>query len=244
MIKRKGGEERIMKIIIFSDFFLAQSIPIVSILVGILLQFVKRNLWIGLRTSTTLSDPEIWEKSNKVTGVILLILGILFFFLNLIAYYLDWKLWFKELDLVLVSESIIILGVGIFGVIYSNKLKQEKETTIKLKPFIISRAFVYVICFVSVLTVITGLLLPFIPPNFYIGIRIGKTFSDPAIWKTVNTVSGIGFIVIGIIFTPLFFSIARKEDTQRTKLFEKNLVLFVVLNLIWALLSVGFAYLV
>lgn len=233
-----------MKIITLSDFFLVQSIPIIMILGGIPMQFVKRNVWIGLRTSTTFSDPEIWKKSNKVMGVILLILGTLLFFLNLIAYFLSWKLWFKELDLVLVSETIIILGVGIFGVIYSNKLKREKETKIKLKPFIISRAFVYVICFVSVLTVITGLLLPFIPPNFYIGIRIGKTFSDPAIWKTVNTVSGIGFIVIGIIFTSLFFSIARKENTQRTKLFEKNLVLFVVLNLIWALLSVGLAYLV
>jgi len=233
-----------MKIITLSDFFLVQSIPIIMILGGIPMQFVKRNVWIGLRTSTTFSDPEIWKKSNKVTGVILLILGTLLFFLNLIAYFLSWKLWFKELGLVLLSETIIILGVGIFGVIYSNKLKREKETKIKLKSFIISRAFVYVICFVSVLTVITGLLLPFIPPNFYIGIRIGKTFSDPAIWKTVTTVSGIGFIVIGIIFTPLFFSIARKEDTQRTKLFEKNLVLFVVLNLIWALLSVGLAYLV
>lgn len=233
-----------MKIITLSDFFLVQSIPIIMILGGIPMQFVKRNVWIGLRTSTTFSDPEIWKKSNKVTGVILLILGTLLFFLNLIAYFLSWKLWFKELDLVLVSETIIILGVGIFGVIYSNKLKREKETKIKLKPFIISRAFVYVICFVSVLTVITGSLLPFISPNFYIGIRIGKIFSDPAIWKKVNTVSGIGFIVIGIIFTPLFFSIARKEDTQRTKLFEKNLVLFVVLNLIWALLSVGLAYLV
>jgi len=233
-----------MKIITLSDFFLVQSIPIIMILGGIPMQFVKRNVWIGLRTSTTLSDPEIWKKSNKVMGVILLILGTLLFFLNLIAYFLSWKFWFKELDLVLVSEGTIVLVVGIFGVIYSNKLKREKETKIKLKPFIISRAFVYVICFVSVLTVITGLLLPFISPNFYIGIRIGKTFSDPAIWKTVNTVSGIGFIVIGIIFTPLFFSIARKEDTQRTKLFEKNLVLFVVLNLIWVLLSVGLAYLV
>jgi len=71
-----------------------------------------------------------------------------------------------------------------------------------------------------------------------------STLSDPAIWKKVNTVSGIGFIVIGIIFTPLFFNIARKEDTQRTKLFENNLVLFVVINLIWALLSVRLAYLV
>ena len=218
-----------MKIITLFDFFLVQSIPIIMILGGILMQFVKRNVWIGLRTFTTLSDPEIWKKSNKVTGVMILILGTLLFFLNLIAYFLSWKFWFKELDLVLVSEGIIVLVVCIFGVIYSNKLKREKETTIKLKPFIISRTFVYVICFVSVLTVITGLLLPFISPNFYIGIRIGKTFSDPAIWKKVNTVSGIGFIVIGIIFTPLFFSIARKEDTQRTKLFEKNLVLFVVL---------------
>jgi uncharacterized membrane protein len=54
---------------------------------GIVMQYVKRNLYIELRTSTTLSDPEIWERSNKVTGLLIVVSGAILFILTFISYF-------------------------------------------------------------------------------------------------------------------------------------------------------------
>ncbi|MDI6860851.1 MAG: SdpI family protein [Caldisericia bacterium] len=97
-------------------------------------------------------------------------------------------------------------------------------------------------CIFTITLIIIGLISPFILPNSYIGIRISKTFSDPAIWKKVNTISGIGLIIIGLIFTLLFFNIVKKEEGERTKLFVKFATIFILLIIGWTIISVLLAY--
>lgn len=215
-------------------------LPIILIMGGIVMQYVKRNLYIGLRTSTTLSDPEIWERSNKVTGLLIVVSGAILFILTLISYFFNWKIWFNILFSI--TLIIIVLGIAVFGILYSENLKRKKEKEIQIKPIIITKTFVYIMCIFTITLIIIGLISPFIPPNSYIGIRISKTFSDPAIWKKVNTISGIGLIIIGLIFTLLFFNIVKKEEGERTKLFVKFATIFILLIIGWTIISVLFAY--
>ncbi len=210
-----------------SDFWLLSIIPIVFIVCGLLMQFAKQNEFFGLRTSATLSDPEIWEKSNKVVGRVFAILGVVLLLFNLIAYLqgslsqLEWL----AIILMIVSST----GVGVFGITYSDRLKREKETMGKTLQFTVSKSFVFLMSCISVVMVMLGIFILFFP-------------TDP-ITRKKFTPSGIGFIIIGLIFVIVFFNTAKKEDVQRTKLFEKNFMLFAILTLIWSLISAGLAYL-
>lgn len=224
-----------------SDFWLLSIAPIIMIIGGFLMEFAKQNELFGLRTSATLSDPEIWEKSNRIVGKITAILGILLLSLNLLAYLEGWLLQFIWLDIILILATLN--GIAIFGIIYSNRLKREKEKSGKIMQFTISKQFVFLVSFIASLMVIFGILMLFISPNSFIGIRIGKTLSDPILWEKVNRISGIGFIAIGLLFTFIFFNITQKEGSQRTKLFERNFAAFIILTLIWSFISVGLAYL-
>lgn len=219
-----------------TNFLYAQAVPIVIIVGGILMQFVKPNLLVGFRTFTTLSDPEIWSKSNKVTGLLLIFSGILFFIINLIVFLTGWIVWFKYFYPLII---ICLLIITFYGIIYSNKLKREKG---EFKPFIISKTLVYFFFFIMLLSIITGILLLFLPQNYFIGVRIGKTLSDPSIWRKVNTISGIGFIIIGVLFAPLFYKIANLDEKQRTKIFVKYTTISITLIIVWTLFSILIAY--
>ena len=76
-----GGTMKVDHLPLFDIFLLYYLLPLILIVGGIRMQRIKQNEWSGLRTPVTLSDPEIWEKANKVTGIIMIILGIFSSFL-------------------------------------------------------------------------------------------------------------------------------------------------------------------
>ena len=55
-------------------------IPAIALLffyVGYMLNFTKRNFFIGVRTPWTLSDEKIWEKTNRLAGRLFWVCGVL-----------------------------------------------------------------------------------------------------------------------------------------------------------------------
>ncbi|MGB9878720.1 MAG: SdpI family protein [Candidatus Pelagibacter ubique] len=91
--------------------------------------------------------------------------------------------------------------------------------------------------------VVAGFAMLFVPPNTWIGIRIPKTLTNPILWRNVNKISGVGFIVIGLIFALLFSKDALKPDKERSESFDKHNILFLSLTTLWALISIGIVYL-
>ncbi|MGB9878719.1 MAG: SdpI family protein [Candidatus Pelagibacter ubique] len=77
--------------------------------------FLKENGFVGFRTPTTLSNPYIWKNTNKHTGLMLVILGIVCFFPALSG-----NIFLFTLLLLIGS-----LGIFVFGLIYSNKLREK-----------------------------------------------------------------------------------------------------------------------
>ncbi|MCX8175160.1 MAG: SdpI family protein [Candidatus Micrarchaeota archaeon] len=86
-------------------------IPAVSLLffyVGYMLNFTKRNYFIGVRTPWTLADERVWEKTNRLTGALFWVCGVLTL-VSLMAT-ADLRLWLVILPLVITA---------IFGFFYS-----------------------------------------------------------------------------------------------------------------------------
>jgi len=170
------------------------------------MQRIKQNEWSGLRTPATLSDPEIWEKANMVTGIIMIVLGIFLLFFNTISYYLKYPVW---IQIILILASVI--GLGIFGIIYSDNLKIEKEKS-QLKPFTILKNFLYAMAFISVSAIVVGIFL---------------------------RISGVGFIIAGAIFAFLFYNDSHIDDEEkRTSNFSKHYLWFVLVTVICSIFSI------
>ncbi|MGC9125574.1 MAG: SdpI family protein [Caldisericaceae bacterium] len=151
----------------FLDTFLIYYLlPIILIFGGIAMLYIKQNEWVGLRTPATLSDPEVWEKANKVTGILFIVVGIVFLPFNIASYLLKWPIWI-QIGLMLV----IPIGLGIFGLTYSDRLKMQKND-IKGKPFIISKSLVYTIFIISIFAIIVNISVFFIFSNSFIAVRI------------------------------------------------------------------------
>ncbi|MCX8197921.1 MAG: SdpI family protein [Candidatus Micrarchaeota archaeon] len=96
-------------------------IPSISLLffyVGYMLNFTKRNYFIGVRTPWTLADEKIWEKTNKLAGKMFWICGVL----ALVSL-------FSPADLLLWLVLLPIVLIAIFASLYSlweyKKAKKE-----------------------------------------------------------------------------------------------------------------------
>lgn len=235
---------------IFGKFFEMNDLTInlilnfILIITGIAMLLIKKpNYFIGLRTIDTLSDERVWVKSNRFAGLLSIIFGIILSIINIISYLFKWEFLVKNLVYIFLVILILIAIISsIYASIYAKEiLKENKE---EMKQFVVSRGLIYLFIILSFISIITGLILPFVPPNSFIGIRITKTLSDPRIWKIVNTISGIGFTIIGIIFTTLFLNVLRKDERDRAKIFLKYTSIFLIFIILWTLISIVIAYFV
>jgi len=79
-------------------------VPAISMLffyVGHMLNFTKRNYFIGVRTPWTLADEKVWEKTNKLAGKLFWICGVLAL-VSLVSPS-DMLLWLVLLPIVLIA---------------------------------------------------------------------------------------------------------------------------------------------
>jgi len=91
----------------------------------------------------------------------------------------------------------------------------------------------------SLLISFIGLISLFISPNPFIGIRTSRTLNNPILWKKVNTVGGTGFIVIGLVFSFIFYRIFKlKDEKGKTEKLSKFFVAFILTTFIWVTFSI------
>ncbi len=60
-------------------FLLSVGLGLLFYYIGILCEHTKRNWFIGIRTPWTLSSDKVWEKTNKLGGILLKITGMITF---------------------------------------------------------------------------------------------------------------------------------------------------------------------
>jgi len=104
-------------------------VPAVALLffyVGYMLNFTKRNFFIGIRTPWTLANEKVWDKTNKLAGKLFWICGAL----TLLALVSpsDFKLW-----IVLLPITIVVIGLVIYSLFEYRKTKRLQKKKRKRK---------------------------------------------------------------------------------------------------------------
>lgn len=224
-----------------NDFIGLIILNFVMIIVGIITYNVEQNYLIGVRTTDTLSDKRVWDKANKLAGKLFIITGIISLLISIIFYLLNLKEYIiKLLNVYLAILLIDALLPAIYAHNYAKKLKRGEEE----KPLILKRSFNYILIVFSIILIIIGFILPFTKPNPIIGVRIPKTFENPNTWKLINTISGIFLIIFGSVFTYIFYKLLNKEDLLRTKLTIKIGRIFIILFISISILIILLTYLI
>ncbi|MBE6525284.1 MAG: hypothetical protein E7Z66_01750 [Thermoplasmata archaeon] len=101
---------------VFKNLFLVPAVvSIIFIVGGIMMRFVKPNVWLGLRTTDTLSNEKMWSTVNKKTGVVMIYAG---FFILTGSLYIDDDL---------MRLIFVMITVAIISVISLLIVKTEKQ---------------------------------------------------------------------------------------------------------------------
>ncbi len=96
-------------------------VPAIAMLffyVGYMLNFTKRNYFIGVRTPWTLADEKIWDKTNKLAGKLFWICGALAL-VSLVASS-DLRLW-----IILLPVLLVTIGVSLYSLLEYRKTRRE-----------------------------------------------------------------------------------------------------------------------
>lgn len=96
-------------------------VPAIAMLffyVGYMLNFTKRNYFIGVRTPWTLADEKVWDKTNRLAGRLFWVCGALAL-VSLVAPG-DLRLWIIVLPMVLVA-----IAVSLYSLLEYRKTKRE-----------------------------------------------------------------------------------------------------------------------
>jgi uncharacterized membrane protein len=226
-----------------STYLVIFIISILFIISAFLLPRVPRNTIFGLRTVATLSDEEVWKISNKKASYLLYILGLSGLILDIFFYLSGFP---EETfgNYLLMSLVISVVLVTVYLVIYSNNLWKKKNKGTKItSEVVLPRYFINIVGVLPAASfIVVGILMLFVPPNSLIGIRISKTLTNPELWQMVNRISGIGFILIGLVFSVLFFKDSLMEPELRTKNLKNHFLWFVVIIIFLSFIFVGLTY--
>ena len=225
-----------------STYLVIFIISILFIIFAFLLPRVPRNTIFGLRTVATLSDEEVWKISNKKASYLLYILGLSGLILDAFFYLSGFP---EETfgNYLLMSLVISVVLVTVYLVIYSNNLWKKKNKGTKIISEVdIPRYFINIVGVLTASFIVIGILMQFIPPNNWIGVRISKTLTNPELFRRINRISGLGTILIGLVFSILFFIDGSLDSEKRSKSFEKHLLWFLGITILWSLVSVALTY--
>ncbi len=93
-------------------------IGILFIILGNLMGKIRQNWFVGLRTPWTLDDPEIWQKSQRLTGWMFVLGGIAILIMSLTA---------GSGTALFIIFVPVILGITIVPIVYSYVLSARKR---------------------------------------------------------------------------------------------------------------------
>ena len=104
-------------------------IPAIALLffyVGYMLNFTKRNFFIGVRTPWTLTDEKVWEKTNRLAGQLFWICGALT--LVSLAVTGDARLW-----AIIVPVILTVVVVSLYSLIEYKKTKKVHAANVRAR---------------------------------------------------------------------------------------------------------------
>ncbi len=178
--------------------------------------------------------------------------------------YALFKIFYKDLGWVKMYSTRVLKNILIIetfnGNLFGITPKEKNRFLLSLKKFLSDESIISVcvsekseiqsinslpifMIISSLLVSFIGLISLFISPNPFIGIRTSKTVTNPILWKKVNTVGGIGFIIIGLVFSFLFYRIFKlKDEKGKTEKLSKFFVAFILTTFIWVTFSILFIY--
>ncbi len=178
--------------------------------------------------------------------------------------YALFKIFYKDLGWVKMYSTRVLKNILIIetfnGNLFGITPKEKNRFLLSLKKFLSDESIISVcvsekseiqsinslpifMIISSLLISFIGLISLFISPNPFIGIRTSKTVTNPILWKKVNTVGGIGFIIIGLVFSFLFYRIFKlKDEKGKTEKLSKFFVAFILTTFIWVTFSILFIY--
>lgn len=178
--------------------------------------------------------------------------------------YALFKVFYKDLGWVKMYSTRVLKNILIIETLNKNLFgitpRKKDEFLLKLKNFLSDKSIISVcesekreiqsikslpifMIISSFLIYFFGFLLLFILPNPFIGIRTSETITNPILWKKVNTIGGIGFIFIGLIFFFIFYRIFKlKERKKKVEEISKFIVLFILITFMWVIFSIFFIY--
>lgn len=94
-------------------------IGILFVILGNVMGKVRQNYFVGLKTPWTLSDPEVWQKSQRVAGWAFVLAGL--------AFMVEGVVWFAILPVF----AVVMASVVIAPIVYSYLLARQKKNAKK-----------------------------------------------------------------------------------------------------------------
>jgi uncharacterized membrane protein len=208
---------------------------------------MKPNAFMGVRFAATYADPEVWRKTNQKYTQLMYVVGPAISVVSLLFYFTG----------VPPETGGAYLGFGLLAVIilmtaylyfYSKNLlqkilEQPGATTVSTSENVgISKVNVTSLLVAAIAFVILGILEIYSHAGTSIGIRVGNVFRDAATWHKVNTVGGIGDIIIGAFFALYFTRLI--PGVKNPRAFYRAVFSFIATVLLWGVVSVVYSYLV
>lgn len=97
--------------------FITSGMGVLFILIGNSMGKIEQNWFVGLRTPWTLSDPEVWRKSQRLGGLLFVLGGIAILILSLTMR--------SDMILFIAFMSVVLL-VSVIPIVYSYILAKKK----------------------------------------------------------------------------------------------------------------------
>jgi len=200
-------------------------------IVIILIQ-IALSLYFGLPLADDAKIPSHWNLQGKVDGwtgkyqsiimfpmINIIIFTLMVFFLNISPRYRNDP---DKFDRIL--PSLLNLLVFFFSAIHIFTILMARE-------FLPSEnLFVFIL--LGLLFILVGNLLPKVPPNFYLGVRVPWTLSSDIVWKKTSIITGKCFAAGGVIF--VIIGIIGKITVIVKMLMILVLVLIIILPIIYS----------
>lgn len=84
------------------------TLSLLLVISGSIMLFIGPNVLLGFRTEKTLADEDLWRRTNKFSGVILIVTGVIIFLLSL---YIDDGSTRKVVSLSLTIASVVLSAI-------------------------------------------------------------------------------------------------------------------------------------
>lgn len=222
-------------------------LALVGIFIPIMTHFAaktKPNSVMGIKLPATYADPEVWKQTNQKGAQLSAIFGPIISVVSLCFYFAG----APEIEGIYIAIGLIAAMVItiVYLYFYSSNLLQKTlaqpgAASLPMEDTVgISKVNVISLLVTAIAFVVVGILLIYSHAGTSIGIRVGNVFRDAATWHRVNTVGGIGDIVIGAFFAVYFARFI--SGVKNPRAFYRVMFSFFAAIILWSIVSAIYAY--